>query len=52
MQTATRSPRLAPLKAILAKLDPKPQAQPLPPSPIKDRPKPPQAASPKERRAG
>jgi len=26
------SPRLAPLKAILARLDPKPQAQPLPPS--------------------
>jgi hypothetical protein len=25
------SPRLAPLKAILAKLDPKPQVQPLPP---------------------
>jgi hypothetical protein len=25
------SPRLAPLTAILAKLDPKPQAQPLPP---------------------
>jgi hypothetical protein len=24
-------PRLAPLKSILAKLDPKPQAQPLPP---------------------
>jgi hypothetical protein len=25
------SPRLAPLKAILAKLDPKPQVQPIPP---------------------
>jgi hypothetical protein len=31
MQTATRSLRLAPLKAILATLDPKPRAQPLPP---------------------
>jgi hypothetical protein len=36
------SPRLAPLKAILAKLDPKPQ-----PPPINDRLKPSQAASPK-----